>query len=277
MPGSFSESTGSFVSVSGSVTLGFGAELQGGTNSLAWNGTNNSGRGVSGGTYTIKVSSTDAFGNVQTWTQSINVLPQPPSQSLSIYNSAGELVANVDLSAFSGKIITQVGFPASGHGAFSVGPGETIPIDVQVSDGSSRTILWDGKSGNGNLVSSGSYTLQLSSNSSVGSGPTLAKSFEVLDAPGIVAFGVAQGPNPIGPMDDQAVFLVTGLATGENASVKLYNLAGELVAQGVDAQGNGRIVLTVGNWSAGIYVAVVEKHSGAAIVSRKLIKIAVQR
>jgi flagellar hook assembly protein FlgD len=277
MPGNFSESTGTFVALSGSVTLNFGGELQGGAESLVWNGTNNSGQGVSGGTYTIKVTNTDAFGSVQTWAQSVNVLPQPPKQTLNVYNSAGELVATLDISAYAGTPITQIGFPASSHAAFSLGQGGGVPIQVQDSSGATSTLVWNGKSGTGALVSSGSYTLELTSNSGGNNSVTMSKSFEVLDAPGAGGFTVVEGPNPVGPLDSDMVFQVNGLGSGQGSVLRLYNLAGELVAQGVDSGGNGRIVLKVGNWSAGIYVAVVEACQGSAVLSRKLSKVVIQR
>jgi hypothetical protein len=137
MPGGFSESVGAFEALAGSVSLVFPGQLQSGGSSLQWNGSNDGGQAVGAGSYTIMVSLVDAYGAVQTWTKNVTVLPQALSQSLSVYNSAGELVASLDCSGWAGREITQIGFSAASHATFCLGQGAGIPIQIQDSKGGS--------------------------------------------------------------------------------------------------------------------------------------------
>jgi hypothetical protein len=271
----FTTSTTGLVSGGAGVTLNFGGEIQGNGTSLTWNGTNDNGQPVSGGTYTIQVQTTDPFGATQSWTKSVTVMPQANSQSLNIYNSAGELVATMNTASFSSSPITNVGFGGSGKAAFVVGSGGGVQFVMQNSSTTPVVQSWNGKSNNGQIVSPGSYIVQLVDNSN-GHVVMVSKEFIILAGP-TQAFDVIAGPNPIGPTDKTLVFSVTGMLPGQNASVKLYNVAGELISKGVGAVGNSKIVFKVGNWSAGIYVAVVESCDGPTIIFRKLFRVAVER
>lgn len=258
------------------VTLGFGGDLAGIGKNLIWMGDNSNGQAVSGGTYYLKSEIVDSFGTKQSWSQSVAVLPQGPAQSLEIFNSAGEMVAALSLSGGQASL-TQVGFHDSGKSTFAVGAGQGI--DFELKDGSGNLVnkTWDGKAGSGAMVSSGSYTVQLVDRSSTGRLVVMSKGFVLLADPAKQPFDAQIGPNPVGGADTQIVARLMGEAPGQSAALTLYNLAGERIAQGVESGGSGKIVLRVGNWSAGIYVAVLELHDGRAQVSRKLRRIALQR
>jgi hypothetical protein len=154
-----------------------------------------------------------------------------------------------------------------------------VAFEVPQGAGGQSTLTWNGKNSQGQLVSSGSYTVELIDQGPAGQSTIVtSKGFEVLDAPG--SSGPPQvhiGPNPLGPNDRELVFAYGALPQGTEAAVKLYNLAGELVAQGIDAMGSGKIVLQTGHWSAGIYIAVFETREGGSLVSRQLLRMAVQR
>lgn len=257
------------------VTINFGAEIQGGGNSMAWLGTNDNGQAVSGGSYTIQVQTTNAFGSTQSWTKAVTVLPQSASQILDIYNSAGELVATINPASFSSGPITNLGFANSSKSAFVLGSGGGVKFVMQDSNGTVST-TWNGKSNSGQMVAPGSYLVQLVDNED-GRVVIQSKGFVVLGDLTPVTFEVVAGPNPVGPMDRELVFNVTGLQSGQNAYVQLYNIAGERISQSVGVIGANKLTLSIGNWSSGLYVAVVESTEGPNVISRKLLHIAIER
>jgi hypothetical protein len=276
-PGGFSLSGGAFVPLSGSVAVQFSGLLQNGQQSVSWDGTNNAGQAVSGGTYYVKAQMTDSFGTVQTWIQGVTVLPRPATQILEIFNSAGEMVATLGSPALSGKQITSLGFPSASHAAFSLGSGGGgVALLVGDSQGGTTTLNWDGKTSSGAQASSGSYIVEVVDDDA-SHGVVMSKGFEVLDSPLGQGFSPIAVPNPLGPQDQRLSISLGGtLPAGQSSVVTLYNLAGELVAQGVAGSGSGLIILSIGRWSSGIYVADVELRSGSAVLSRKLLKIAIQ-
>ena len=276
LPNGFTLSAPSLVQGGAGVSLTFTGQLQNGGSSLIWLGTNDAGQPVSGGNYTIQVQSTNPFGQTQSWTKSVVVFPQTASQALNIYNSAGELVATLNTSTFTTQSITTIGFGTNTKAAFVLGSGGGVPFVMQDAQGKPVTYTWTGTSNSGATVAPGTYMVQLVSNTN-GVVVMQSKEFEVLGDMSQPAFDAVAGPNPVGAFDKQLVFVVSGIQSNESADVKLYNIAGELISQSVGAVGGGKVVLSIGNWSSGIYVAVVERLQGSSVISRKLLHIAMER
>jgi hypothetical protein len=268
------------------VSINFGGILQGGSDSLVWQGSNDNGQPVSGGTYYIKVDEIDPFGSVQSWTSPVAVLPPVAQQSLNIYNSAGELVAHLDLSSLPpGTTLTDLGFADPSKTTFALpsdpsGPGG-VDFKLKESNSSgtaSADEVWNGRNSQGQEVASGSYIVQLVSEGAGGQSIISSKGFIVLATPQTLSIAkVIAVPNPLGPTDKSLVLVTGSLPSGAGATAKLYNIAGELVAQGAEAAGGGRIVLTVGNWSSGIYIVMVEIRQSGDLLSRQILRIAIQR
>ena len=84
-------------------------------------------------------------------------------------------------------------------------------------------------------------------------------------------------PNPVGPKDRQVSFLFSPLPFGRHAQLMLYNLSGDLVAQGVSNAGADRLILNIGPWSSGIYLGVFEVREGGGLVSRRQLRVALRR
>ena len=85
------------------------------------------------------------------------------------------------------------------------------------------------------------------------------------------------GPNPLGPQDRDWVFAFKALDVDEDATVTLYNLSGELITRGFAAPSDTKIVLRVGPWAAGVYVAVFERNHVRALILRKCLRLAIMR
>jgi flagellar hook assembly protein FlgD len=264
----------------GSVNLDFAGKLNTGSSTLTWTGLNDDAQYVAGGVYTIKVQQTDDFGNVQTWTREVSVLPATTQQWLRVYNSAGELVAALDPSSLgAGAVLTSVGLPPN-QNTFSLpanAGGSGVPFQVQVQGSSTPlTLNWDGRNSQGQMLASGPYTVQLVNIQAGSSQIIMSKGFTIL-APLTQAPLVRMGPNPIGPTDQNLVFSFTALPAGQSASVRLYNVAGELITQGTSSSGGGKIMLHIGPWSAGVYLAIFEVREAGGLRSRQVLRVVIAR
>lgn len=276
LPGGFSMNSTTLSPGGTGVSISFGGEISGGATSLVWLGNNDNGQPVSPGSYTIQVTQTDPFGAVQSWTKAITVMPAAVTQSLDIYNSAGELVDQINTSSISTLPLSDVALNNPSNSAFVVGTGAGVKFVLHNTSGAQVLETWNGKSSTGQTVAPGTYIVQL-----VDNGPSrtvlISKSFTVLDGAGAPSFDVIAGPNPVGPSDKELVFSLNGIQSVEFASVELYNVAGELIASGSGSLGSNRVVMKVGNWSSGIYVAIINANQGMVVISRKIYKIAVNR
>jgi hypothetical protein len=272
----FSMSGNAIEAGASSLTLLFGAAIQGGANQLVWLGTNDANQYVSGGIYTVQVKLTNSFGQVSSWTQSVSVMPPPATQNFSIFNSAGELVYSVNLSQYGNPPFNGLGIGGNGKNAFAPGNGNFIQFVTSDSNGNPVNIPpWYGFSSSGQLVASGSYVAELVTLSGAASS-SVSKGFIVIEGPQ-ASFGVSEGPNPIGPGQHQAVFEIFGMQTGQYAAVKVFGLDGELVGRVSGNVGSSLISIGCDHWAAGIYVAEVDLYSGNAVASRKICMIAVDR
>ena len=64
---------------------------------------------------------------------------------------------------------------------------------------------------------------------------------------------------------------------GVAGHVYLYNLAGELVAQGLDSNGVGTISLPGDKLAGGIYLVDFELQNGSALLARRSMKMVIAR
>ena len=120
--------------------------------------------------------------------------------------------------------------------------------------------------------------MQLLNSSAGNSVIVTSKGFVILDAPDKNGTPkVMAGPNPLGPRDTHLIFSYGSLPANCSAAVRLYNLAGELVAQGLGTSAGGRIILNVGAWSDGVYMADFEVRQGSGLRSRQILRLAIAR
>lgn len=281
----FQLSSNGLLEGSSGVQLNFPGQIQGGGSSVTWTGTNDGNQFVSGGIYTISVQTVDSFGNVRSWTQAVSVIPETTSEVLNIFNSAGELVDSINpqpylpasTSSTSQVSLNSIGFPSGDKASFSVGGNTSngVQFVVQTSNGGEATIPWNGRSSSGQIVAAGSYIVELVDTAQNGQ-IVMSKSFQLIAAP-TGNFSVTEGPNPVQPSTKFIVFNINGMEVGDYPVVRLYNIAGELVGQASGQENAAQVVLNIGNWSSGIYIAVLEAHLGQSVSSRQVLNIALIR
>ena len=267
-----------------SVTVQMGGQVGTGGTTLSWDGTNNAGAPVSGGIYTLKAQIIDPFGQVTSLIHQVNVLPGGTQQLVRVYNSAGELVRQIQLSTpLAGASKLSV---SSSSFALAINPAtgaamQPLKIDVTGGSGLVSSQYWDGLNDHGLPVNSGTYTVQLVS--VMGGQQTVAdsRSIQVIksaDSNNTLASAVV-GPNPVGPQAKQVFLSYDPLSLeGREPRVELFNLAGEKVAQGADPTKSGKIEITGGrSLSGGIYLCRFELLSEGELYQARMIKVAVIR
>ena len=255
------------------VELQLGTELANGQTGIPWNGVNNNGQLVSGGVYYFQVQYTDAYGHVTTYTKGLQVISAAGGQGVTVYNSAGELVWSAPLPAGSaGTLSLNASTLAL---AYSPGTGALLePLVIQTGPGAGVT--WNGRSSQGLPVQSGTYTVQVVTESQGGTVSVLSKSFTLLGTTvGAPSAAVTVAPNPLRAGQDLVVVYQT--SPGCQGACGLYDLAGELVAKGLDTGASGRVVLAPGRLAGGVYVLAFTQLRQGAVVVRSLTKVAVLR
>jgi hypothetical protein len=249
---------------------------------LTWNGTNQGGQWVSNGVYYVKVTSTDPFGNVTTTTTSVNVIGVENQESLEIFNSAGEVVRNFDLSGVTSTVQNialtmpagQSAVPASTNPATGVVTGG-VNLELTLANGGTQPLYWDGMGSGEAPLQSGTYLLELVRTEPGQTSTIQTLSVTLLETKNNSALNVAAsakvGPNPVLKGGAVVVHYHPNLQNWVRA--KLYNESGELVAQTVDF---GTGVLTFGGgFSGGIYLLDFEVNSGDLVVTRRVLKVAI--
>ena len=262
---------------------GYLMDPNGGTNTggLDWAADNAAGQTVQSGVYTIKAEIIDPFGQITSLQQSVQVLDAEPENSLNIYNSAGERVAQVPLPAVGTGRFTSLSLPESTFGsqvdvASSTVAGPGFEIQLVDEKGVPASVYWNGVTSQGLPVSSGSYTAELiySGGGATASRVVEAKGFVVIQAGAYASLeGAYAYPNPV--TKDAPISIAYPVSTGSVALARLYALNGELVAQCEDRPGTGLLSFPPKRLAGGVYLIDVEKVNGAAVLVRTTLKVAV--
>ena len=258
----------------------------GGTMSgLTWIADNDSGQQVAGGVYTIKAEIVDQFGTVTTLQQSVQVISVVAENSLFIYNSAGERVAQVWLPSSVGTgRFDSISLPLDNYGAqYDQSTGLIVAnggFEIQLKDelGHLSSVYWDGRNSQGVPVASGSYTAELVYNAPGAGGirQVETKSFVVLQADKAVNLdGAYAYPNPALHSNELKVAYTPSLAS--SAVARLYSLNGELIAEAADVLQTGTLVFDIHQAASGVYLVKLEKQLGGATLVRTVLKVGIVR
>ncbi|HTB22962.1 MAG TPA: T9SS type A sorting domain-containing protein [bacterium] len=251
---------------------------------LVWNTNNNGGQTVASGIYTVQITSTNDFGQVQAQSKAVSVVEPAGSASLKIYNSSGELVA--DLSpALAGQTSAPVGMsltPANGQSGTGVVASSNpalggLSIKLTFSGGATQTVVWSGMGSQGQALQPGNYLAVLSQSMPGASVTVKSLPFVLLDVAATSAAGMARSalvrPNPV----QDGWFTVQYTSDGtDTAAARLYDMAGQWVGDGVST-GSGSMRLS-GGWSAGVYLLDFEvRGASGGVLARRVLKVAVVR
>jgi len=253
---------------------------------LTWNGTNGNGQYVQNGLYYLQITSTNGFGQVTSVTDPVNVLGSTAGGALMVYNSAGEVVAALDISGLPAQPVgMSLDLPAGKNGVTgstnpkAVSPTGGVTVLLTLANGQTVPEYWDGLSSAGQPLQSGIYTLDLTQ--PVAGSNTVVKSLPVTILGSVdqsaqaMAGSATVVPNPV--QSSGGVFTVQYQGNGQDSAFgELYNLMGERVGQAGQGPiaGTGVLVFS-GKWSGGIYLLDFEVRDGSAPLARRVLKVAI--
>jgi hypothetical protein len=241
-----------------------------------WNGSNNNGQQVSSGIYYVKLSSTDSNGNLIVYTHEVVVLAVGNLVQVRIFNSAGEEVRTLASYAYGSQQPTRLQPDVT---SMAFGPDPSMGSKINFDLGG-LTVPWDGTNALGQRVASGTYTVQLVSQSMGGGASIIATtSVTVINASGGVLAGSMAGPNPMLPSDTVLWLRVPNAPAGTHLIARLYNLAGELIMTARNDLQPDRLSFDMGGRpvSGGVYIMSVTAVAPWGEVERRNYKMVLVR
>ena len=258
----------------------------------SWDATNPNGVKVTNGTYLVKITSTDPYGVTTSVNQNVSVIIGRNTLQLAVYNEAGEIVKHFtqteiqNLIAGSGGSLLPADYDVgkikissttlSPSYSNTTGPNQTLTVTL----GSGRSFTWDGRGDNGNILTTGTYFLEVESALQDKPKEQVVMSIHLQDTNATGAGEVVLGPNPVKLTQTKlANFYINNLSNEVTGiTVKIYTVAGELTQTLQNTPGNLTMVawdLSQGSVASGTYFAVVEMHSPTGVISRKIVQVVV--
>ena len=178
---------------------------------------------ISSGTYYLKIEQEDAYGHTTVKTTSVSMIKVEEYVELRIYNSAGELVRTIkNYSPLSADSI-------------ALNIDDVISIDKYSSEvklvygGPTDFVSWDGKNNTGELVSSGTYEIQVVVKTATALAVSASKTVTVLNEAKEFLGEFRVYPNPYnGVRDGKMTFEWEAQGEGK-IRIFIYSMTGELV------------------------------------------------
>lgn len=237
-----------------------------------WNGANSNGQQVQTGVYYVMASIKDSNGNVTAYTQPLTVIAVPNQYSLKIFNSAGEVVQTLTVAAYGATQPTTLSADKSSAAIGPNGGGFTFSLGAGLP-----TVAWDGKDAEGNLVSSGTYTVQLVSQTAGNSVQVATTEVAVIATGGSVVDGAFAVPNPVGASSNGFDVFCPGAAAGSVIVGRMYDLAGELVLETNNSSMTTMIRFSFGSRpiAGGVYLIELTGTAPWGRVDHKTVKVVV--
>ncbi len=227
----------------------------------SWDGTNQAGDPVSNGVYYVKVDNIDPNGVDTSVSETVTVSRSIAKIQVNIYNEAGEVIkhlyaysddpGNMNLGdvAFSSSVIKPtVGTPTSNSTS-----------DLTLTFPNGTTVTWDGTNDNGQIVTDGTYEVEVNWMDGKGGQQVTTHNVTVERGNNSPAGGnVFAYPNILkGGATSVTVQINSSLSLTLTASV--YDVAGELVKRPVvSPAGTGTAPVDVSGLASGLYFIVVD-------------------
>jgi flagellar hook assembly protein FlgD len=265
----FSLSTTSLTSLAETVQV-----LVGGQSLGQWDGKDTTGTPVSNGNYYIKIDTVDNLGSVTSISQTVLVSRSLQSVTVSLYNESGEVVRHLfyQLEDPSGTNMTNIVLPSTVLAPGGAGGTPSTLSVIVVTTNAPITLTWDGRSDGGAYVSPGHYELGIHWDSGANGSQDFVRSILVTGHP--QSAGALIQPNQLDAKNGYWATFTTSDPQVQVLDIKIYTVAGELVAEGNGAPGT--LAWNASSSASGIYIALIESWgSNGAFMGRQTLKIAV--
>ncbi len=243
-----------------------------------WDGTNNVGDPVTNGKYYIKVDNTDSFGSVVSVSQEVMVSRSIAKVTVNIYNEAGEIVRHL-YSYADDPSNTTLGDIQLSANVIRPSQASTSNGTVAITSASGITLLWDGRSDAGSIVTNGHYQVEVHYVDGKSGEQVVTRGLVVESANSPITDGnVFAGPNIIkGGANSTTIQVNSTVAYTLTAS--LYDVAGEKIGPTVTGPTGAKSVnLNLSGIASGLYFVVVNlTNTQGGLVGRQVTQIVIQR
>ncbi len=238
-----------------------------------WDGTNQDGSPVPNGDYYLKVDNIDSFGVDSSVILNVVVSRQLEKVTIDIYNEAGEIVRSLYsvVENPQGVVITSVKLSSG-----VLEPGSPTDGTLTIKTNNGVQVVWDGYASNGTVVPNGNYFIEVHSTDGKGGETMIVTSVLVVNNPKPSLAKVWAYPNPL--TDGIKIVTFQGAVPGLSLSVKIYDLAGELVTEVRGVAGTSQAAWNAAGIASGLYICKTEqKDSGDHVIARQTLKILVKQ
>jgi uncharacterized repeat protein (TIGR01451 family) len=248
-----------------------------GTQIASWDGTNQVGDPVTNGKYYVKVDNVDSLGVVTSVSQLVMVSRSIARITVNIYNEAGEVVRHLFSYADdpNNNPLSDVQLSTSViRPSLTGAPNGTVAI----TSSNGMTLIWDGKSDSGSIVTNGHYQVEVHSVDGTGGEQVITRGVVVRSGNTLITDGnVFAGPNILKEGVTSTLIQVRS-SVNYTLTARLYNTAGEVVKQPVTGKtGSNQVTLDVNGMASGLYfVATDLTDSNGGFAGRKVTQIVVQ-
>ena len=261
------------VSVHGQVFLEYkGQQI------ATWDGTNQSGDPVTNGKYYLKVDNVDSMGVVNSVSQLVTVSRSIAKVQVLIFNEAGEVVRHLYsyMDDPSNKPLADVQLSSSViRPSESGGAGSTVSI----VSANGLTLVWDGRSDSGTMVTNGQYQVEIHATDGKGGEQVVSRAVIVQSSNTALTDGnVVAGPNIL-EKGATTTNLVVQSTIPLTLTAHVYDVAGELIRSQIGAPGANRLdQLDLSGLSSGLYFVVVEMtNSQGGSAGKQITKIVIRK
>jgi flagellar hook assembly protein FlgD len=221
-----------------------------------WDGKNNQGDKVGNGVYYIKVETTDNYDYTHIIVESVTLLTNNLTTQLRIYNSVGEIVKIIPIEGIYQCASSSITVSPEPGTAFVPGYGNYAKIYYM-----DKEALWDGTNENGTVVNNGIYHIQLMVIDENGYKTVAQTYITVMHADYDVISDVQIIPNPFKPKVNNILTIKYKVNNNTKISIKVYNVAGELVKTLQDYNNTGEIKWEVTDsdtkLASGLYIMLI--------------------
>jgi flagellar hook assembly protein FlgD len=249
-----------------------------GTQIASWDGTNQVGDPVTNGKYYVKVDNVDSLGVVTSVSQLVMVSRSIARITVNIYNEAGEVVRHLFSYADdpNNNPLSDVQLSTSViRPSLTGAPNGTVAI----TSSNGMTLIWDGKSDSGSIVTNGHYQVEVHSVDGTGGEQVITRGVVVRSGNTLITDGnVFAGPNILKEGVTSTLIQVRS-SVNYTLTARLYNTAGEVVKQPVTGKtGSNQVTLDVNGMASGLYFVMVDlTNTQGGVAAHQVTQIAIQR
>ena len=242
-----------------------------------WDGTNASGDPVSNGKYYLKVDNVDSLGVVNSVSQTVTVSRSISKVLINIYNEAGEIVRHL-YSYMDDPTTTPLSDFQLSSGVIKPSTAGGSAGSVAITSSNGLTLVWDGRSDSGAIVTNGRYQVEVHVNDGMGGEQVFTRALVVQSANDPISNGnVMAMPNIISGTTTTTRLIVSSTIP-YTLSVQLYDVAGELLQKKTGGSGSNYLDLDISGLASGLYFAVTDLFNPqGAFAGKQVAQIVVQR